>query len=57
MSSNADSASRFAMRRAFDENRGSLFNSIAPSTFSIRSQFAWFAAPTLIQPSAVANAW
>ncbi|MND09173.1 hypothetical protein D3C83_322940 [compost metagenome] len=51
------SASRLRMRSPFVRKRGSSLSSGRPITFTMRSQFAWFAPPTLIQPSAVGKVW
>ena len=53
----AVSAARFLMRSPLVRKRGSRASSGLPMTFTMRSQFDWFAPPTLIQPSAVGNAW
>ena len=51
------SAARFSMRAELVAKRGSSRHSGCPSTSAIRSQFAWFAPPMLIQPSLARNAW
>ena len=44
------------MRAELVAKRGSSRHSGCPSTSAIRSQFAWFAPPMLIQPSLARNA-
>ena len=53
----ATSSGRCAIRSAFVLKRGSLAHSGAPRTRVTRCQFAWFAPPMVIQPSAARNAW
>ena len=45
------------MRAELVAKRGSSRHSGCPSTSAMRSQFAWFAPPMLIQPSLARNAW
>ena len=54
-SSRRSARRRFAMRAELVAKRGSSRHSGWPSTSAIRSQFAWFAPPMLIQPSRVAK--
>jgi hypothetical protein len=45
------------MRSPFVLKRASSISSGRPMARAMRSQFGWFAPPTLIQPSAVGKAW